>query len=323
MIAASRRRTSWSSGVSSGQIEPLRKSLDALAVSPGRAVICTTARPEPSLVRLGSSTRCATRRATRRRFPGHASPRRKRQPTPFVPTSPEVPARGGRSSTSSVARCRYCGSGPPLQQDHRTALAAGGQNRVANVVPACPACNRAKSVSSERDYLAAMRELWGRRVPRTPAHLEERLRAIEERYHAVESRHETLRRELRIESLPWPSRTVPRHVEVAISGKNWLAVAGVSHYANSLRGLSDRRLHAALVPQPDNRHDGNAVAVYLAGRHIGHVPADVAGSGLSSTLLTRLHHGQAVAARCTTFRTRFDTVSARIALRMPLKTRPA
>ena len=57
-------------------------------------------------------------------------------------------------------------------------------------------------------------------------------------------------------------------------------VAGVSFRADALQDdafAPGRRL--ALVPEPDNEHDPNAIAIWDAGRrvHAGYVPAEVAG----------------------------------------------
>jgi hypothetical protein len=58
-----------------------------------------------------------------------------------------------------------------------------------------------------------------------------------------------------------------------------VALAGASYRADALQDEAfapGRRL--ALVPEPDNEHDSNAVAVWDAGRrlHAGYVPAEVA-----------------------------------------------
>jgi hypothetical protein len=56
-------------------------------------------------------------------------------------------------------------------------------------------------------------------------------------------------------------------------------VAGVSFRADDVRDASfDPGNRLALVPEPENEHDPNAVAVYDAGRRLqaGYVPADVA-----------------------------------------------
>jgi len=58
-----------------------------------------------------------------------------------------------------------------------------------------------------------------------------------------------------------------------------LKVAGVSYRANALQDdafAPGRRL--ALVPEPENEHDPNAIAIWDEGRRVqaGYVPADLA-----------------------------------------------
>ncbi|MCY1547373.1 hypothetical protein D9M68_834270 [compost metagenome] len=38
----------------------------------------------------------------------------------------------------------------------------------------------------------------------------------------------------------------------------------------------DHELHASIITEPDNPHDRNACAVYLAGKKVGYLPRDVA-----------------------------------------------
>jgi hypothetical protein len=60
-----------------------------------------------------------------------------------------------------------------------------------------------------------------------------------------------------------------------------IPVAGVSYRAEALDDPSfDPGCRLALVPEPDNEHDPNAVAIWNEGRslQIGYVPADVAPS---------------------------------------------
>ena len=99
-------------------------------------------------------------------------------------------------------RCRYCGAAGPLEQDHRIPMSRIGQNRISNIVPACRSCNQAKGKATEKDYLRALRELWGRRVPRKPRRMDERLAEIERRYakEATEDRTTTMLRSLKIPS---------------------------------------------------------------------------------------------------------------------------
>jgi hypothetical protein len=51
-------------------------------------------------------------------------------------------------------RCFYCDSRDDLWIDHLTPLSEGGNNTVANVVPACEACNRRKARRTLEQFLA-------------------------------------------------------------------------------------------------------------------------------------------------------------------------
>jgi hypothetical protein len=63
-------------------------------------------------------------------------------------------------------------------------------------------------------------------------------------------------------------------------GSRLVNVAGESHYQDALRaiaGASDEpqvrhATEAALVPEPDNPHDPNAVRVEIDGRYVGYLP---------------------------------------------------
>ena len=48
--------------------------------------------------------------------------------------------------------CAYCGAGGALEADHRIPLARGGTSEKANIVPACPACNRRKHTLTEDEF---------------------------------------------------------------------------------------------------------------------------------------------------------------------------
>lgn len=59
-----------------------------------------------------------------------------------------------------------------------------------------------------------------------------------------------------------------------------IEVAGESHYANAIRGLFGEKVKpggeeivvtAQLVPEPQNKHDRNAVGVWIGGRQVGHL----------------------------------------------------
>jgi len=55
------------------------------------------------------------------------------------------------------SRCAYCGIRAPLEADHRTPLARGGANSIANILPACGPCNRKKGNRTEEEFRASRR----------------------------------------------------------------------------------------------------------------------------------------------------------------------
>jgi len=70
-------------------------------------------------------------------------------------------------------------------------------------------------------------------------------------------------------------------------------VVGESYYQDALAEIAgpktqagvDLDVKARLVPEPDNPHDANAVAVYIQGRKVGHLPRDMAAEWVA--ILTR------------------------------------
>ena len=66
---------------------------------------------------------------------------------------------------------------------------------------------------------------------------------------------------------------LPGGVEVQVAGESFHADAIRSAQLGTPRGAT---LVAELVPEPDNRHDPNAVAVYVQHMLVGHLPATVA-----------------------------------------------
>jgi hypothetical protein len=65
-----------------------------------------------------------------------------------------------------------------------------------------------------------------------------------------------------------------------IAGDRSVEVVGESRYQHALHALAgdsdnsgplDRRVLGQLVPEPQNRYDSNAVAVYLGGQVVGHL----------------------------------------------------
>ena len=52
--------------------------------------------------------------------------------------------------------CAYCGSTERIEADHRTPLCRGGSNLIANILPACRACNRRKHRRNEEEFRALL-----------------------------------------------------------------------------------------------------------------------------------------------------------------------
>jgi hypothetical protein len=73
-------------------------------------------------------------------------------------------------------------------------------------------------------------------------------------------------------------------VELLLDGDELLPAVGVSHYQPALIELSGRRadeevrvqVRATLVPEPDNPHDPNAVAVRIDEQLVGYLARDYA-----------------------------------------------
>jgi HIRAN domain len=71
---------------------------------------------------------------------------------------------------------------------------------------------------------------------------------------------------------------------VMLSGGLEVGVVGESHYQDALTAIGGGKrtesvripTQATLVPEPDNPYDPNAVAVYIAGRKVGHLPRPAA-----------------------------------------------
>ena len=70
--------------------------------------------------------------------------------------------------------------------------------------------------------------------------------------------------------------------EFLIEGDGLVSVVGTSHYQPALAEISGRRgdeeirfeTTATLVPEPDNPHDANAIAVHVANRLVGYLSRD-------------------------------------------------
>jgi hypothetical protein len=54
-------------------------------------------------------------------------------------------------------------------------------------------------------------------------------------------------------------------------------VVGVTHYVDAVRAAEGGPAVFVLVPEPTNPYDSNAIAVYVNGRQIGHVPSAMSG----------------------------------------------
>jgi hypothetical protein len=78
-------------------------------------------------------------------------------------------------------------------------------------------------------------------------------------------------------------------------------VAGVNHHLEALglvkrKGASGSPLVAVLMPEPNNRHDPNAVAVFLEGIHVGFLHAPVAERVQAAIIEYQTRTGRLVAA---------------------------
>jgi hypothetical protein len=70
--------------------------------------------------------------------------------------------------------------------------------------------------------------------------------------------------------------------EFLIEGDDLVSVVGTSHYQPALAEITGRKgdeeirfeTTATLVPEPDNPHDANAIAVHVADRLVGYLSRD-------------------------------------------------
>ena len=53
--------------------------------------------------------------------------------------------------------CGYCGEVRPLEPEHRIPLSRGGDNSIANIIPACRRCNARKATRTEAEFRALLR----------------------------------------------------------------------------------------------------------------------------------------------------------------------
>ena len=188
-------------------------------------------------------------------------------------------------------RCRYCGiqlSDHP-ERDHRQPLAMGGRNEAANIVPACSRCNRYKSLASEVEYTSWMSELAGVSgwlPPKAQALLDRIAKSPKGR----EERSTTLFKEAFRGVGYWkpfdkPVTAVildPPDLDSYSSTKgDWWAdrgtpIAGISYQqTNALKLLGSEDSWGGwgyLLPEPDNAHDSDAVAVFAQARKLGYLP---------------------------------------------------
>lgn len=64
----------------------------------------------------------------------------------------------GEIFESYLGMCAYCFSSPATTVDHIIALASGGDNSPANLVPACRSCNSSKGKKSILQWLAGRKK---------------------------------------------------------------------------------------------------------------------------------------------------------------------
>lgn len=279
--------------------------------------------------------RCAVQmleRLQREDVPQTQLPRPRMTERPEVwPARIEVPGLGAEAWREIRElfrdRCRYCGVANPSDREHRVPLSRDGPNRITNIVPACSDCNQAKGSATEEEFLGALRRLWGRRVPRAPARLDERLCEIEQR-HAPHSDTGADRGVILLSKVAVPrSRLfpVPTRAEFIIHRNRQVPVAGISYYQHAAAKVvgsgRSRDGLVALVPDPTNAHDPHAVGVWHVGGQLGWLPRDVA-SEVSGDLLDYYQHKIATVARVAVFQGK-GFIGARVKLDLPIETRPA
>jgi hypothetical protein len=93
--------------------------------------------------------------------------------------------------------------------------------------------------------------------------------------------------------------------EFLIEGDSLVSVVGTSHYQPALSEITGRRADeeirvekiAVLVPEPDNPHDPNAIAVHIDGQLVGYLSRieNPRWQDIVKTLATRDHHAAAEA----------------------------
>lgn len=62
-------------------------------------------------------------------------------------------AEAWAAKLAAVGCCIYCGSDGPLTLDHAVPLSRGGDNSLANVVPACFPCNASKGADTAYEFI--------------------------------------------------------------------------------------------------------------------------------------------------------------------------
>lgn len=225
-------------------------------------------------------------------------------------------------------RCRYCGCGGALEREHRTPMSRDGANRIRNIVPACRQCNSAKASATEQEYLDALRLQWGKRVPRSPRNLDQRLGEIERRYakEIRQERGETLLRSVEVPARAWVGVPVPSTARLAVHRDQTHKLAGVSFHSSAveivLHGRDRWEGRVALIPQPDNRHDPHAVAVFVRGNHVGYLPAPVARQVHTEIMSLLRHERTATLAKLELFRWE-KGLAGKTYLALPFRTRTA
>lgn len=149
----------------------------------GRPITCADCgqtKPADAFHRQGAyrTTRCRACVADHRRTRYHTDPRARalqiahsisnlvRRKFPEADT--QLDAATYADHLLSVTHCEYCGQENdgthPFNLDHRVALGNGGRHELANLVPCCEPCNRAKRDMPEEVFTAWLDGVAARRV---------------------------------------------------------------------------------------------------------------------------------------------------------------
>ncbi len=219
--------------------------------------------------------------------------------------------------------CRYCGAqSEHLEREHRVPMSRGGLNRITNIVPACHACNMAKGSATEQEFVEQCRETWGERIRKLPSKVEDKLGQLEMRYSPgyTENRSVTLLRSLGLKegAAPWAKTAA-----VASAHGETTSIAGISFQSSNVERLLGNNKKwigfVALICEPANQHDSNAVKLIARGSHIGYLPKALA-ARLSKEIQQLEYYGILVVARADVYANNHDSFGAVLKLRAPLET---